>query len=185
MVAITGDSSEEDRRTAVQRWRGRSTEGTTVPTEIDVVVGTSAFGLGVDVSNVRSVLHICVPETIDRFYQEVGRAGRDGSPTVSVVLTAPSDDDIARSLNSVVHIGVDKGWSRWNALLSHAVRQPDGHYRVDITSLPHHLTEGYGRSAQWNVRTLTLMAQAGLIKLLTPREPTRLPYEDLESWQGG
>jgi ATP-dependent DNA helicase RecQ len=183
VAAITGDSSEEDRRTVVQRWRGSSTEGSTVPTEIDVVVGTSAFGLGVDVSNVRSVLHVCVPETIDRFYQEVGRAGRDGLPTVSVLLTAPSDDDLARSLNSVVHIGVDKGWSRWNALRARAQRQPDGRYRVDITSLPHHLTEGYGRSAQWNVRTLTLMAQAGLIKLVTPREPSRLPEEDLESWQ--
>ncbi|GAB3316339.1 hypothetical protein GCM10027451_33010 [Geodermatophilus aquaeductus] len=183
VAAITGDSSEEDRRTVVQRWRGSSTEGSTVPTEIDVVVGTSAFGLGVDVSNVRSVLHVCVPETIDRFYQEVGRAGRDGLPTVSVLLTAPSDDDVARSLNSVVHIGVDKGWSRWNALRARAQRQPDGLYRVDITSLPHHLTEGYGRSAQWNVRTLTLMAQAGLIKLLAPREPARLPDEDLESWQ--
>jgi hypothetical protein len=128
-------------------------------------------------------MHICVPETIDRFYQEVGRAGRDGLPSVSVLLTSPTDDDVARALNNVVHIGVEKGWSRWQALLGRARREPDGRRRVDITSLPHHLTEGYGRSAQWNVRTLTLMAQARLIKLLVPQEQPRLPEEDLDAWQ--
>jgi ATP-dependent DNA helicase RecQ len=183
VAAVTGDSSEEERRTVVQRWRGARTEGAAVPTELDVVVGTSAFGLGVDVSNVRSVVHACIPETVDRFYQEVGRTGRDGLPSVSLLLAAPGDDDVARRLNSVVHIGVEKGWSRWRALLNGANRQRDGLYRTDITSLPGYLTEGYGRSAQWNVRTLTLMAQARLIRLIALREPARDVGEELSAWR--
>ncbi|MGW3809338.1 protein DpdF [Micromonospora sp. NPDC005113] len=179
---VTGKSLEDVRRSVVRRWQGADDMGARVPTEIDIVVATSAFGLGVDVSNVRSVLHACIPETIDRFYQEVGRAGRDGEPTVSVLLTAPSDYQTANNLNRVVHIGAEKGWVRWSALLDAAERQVDGLYRIDLTSLPNHLSEGYGRSEQWNVRTLTLMQQAGLIELRVTPWPERSPGESDASW---
>lgn len=179
---VTGKSSEDVRRSVVRRWQGADDTGAPIRTELDVVVATSAFGLGVDVSNVRSVLHACIPETIDRFYQEVGRAGRDGEPTVSVLLTAPADYEIARNLNTVVHIGAQKGWVRWSALRDTAERQADGLYRIDLTSLPNHLSEGYGRSEQWNVRTLTLMQQAKLIELRATPWPEREPGESDASW---
>ena len=72
---VKGDSDDRERQEALEGWSGRRVTGEEVATRYDVVVGTSAFGLGVDMSDVRTVVHACLPETIDRYYQEVGRVG--------------------------------------------------------------------------------------------------------------
>ena len=95
ITQVTGDSSDEQRRSAIEGWRGEDTLGRTIPTRYDIVVGTSAFGLGVDMPDVRSVVHACVPETLDRFYQEVGRGGRDGRPSIACLASAPGDYAVA------------------------------------------------------------------------------------------
>lgn len=59
--------------------------------DLDVVVATSAFGMGVDVPDVRGVLHWDAPESLDSYYQEIGRAGRDGEPATAVMLFRPED----------------------------------------------------------------------------------------------
>jgi ATP-dependent DNA helicase RecQ len=176
---VTGDNDDQERREALEGWRGQQADtGAETETRYDIVVGTSAFGLGVDMPDVRSVVHACLPETIDRYYQEVGRAGRDGKPSIAYLVKTPADDRIARNLNQVTTIGEELGWDRWWSMFTAAKQTDSGNYEIDLGSLPAHLATGYGQSRQWNVRTLNLMAWAGLIRTRTLEPPRRRPDED-------
>ncbi len=88
-----GMSGEE--RTAVQE---RFQSGA-----LDAVAATNAFGMGIDRADIRLVLHHGVPESVEAYYQEVGRAGRDGAPAAGVLLL--SDADIQRRFRLIAGDG--------------------------------------------------------------------------------
>lgn len=77
-----GALTQEDKKEKLNKWKSE---------HIVHMVATTAFGMGIDKANVRSIIHIDLPESIEAYYQETGRAGRDGQPAQSILLFHPPE----------------------------------------------------------------------------------------------
>src|SRR6185295_8744815 len=96
-------AEEEARRLAQRGWRAEvyhaglapqergKAQGAFLAGEAEVMVATNAFGMGIDRPDVRAVVHLAPPGSIEAYYQEVGRAGRDGAPAWGQLLISPGD----------------------------------------------------------------------------------------------
>ncbi len=69
-----------------------------IGSDLDIVVATNAFGMGIDRADVRAVVHLAPPSSIEAYYQEVGRAGRDGRDAFALMMLAPGDLPLRRRL---------------------------------------------------------------------------------------
>lgn len=156
---FTGVTASADRERLLRQWGGNALDG---------MVATSAFGLGVDKSDVRTVIHATLPESLDRFYQEVGRAGRDGRAGAALLLHTAVDEDQARGLAFPTLLGDAKAHERWTGMVdsAHPHSTMSDVFWVDLTRLPPRLLVKSESSLDWSVRALTLMARAGLIELV-------------------
>jgi ATP-dependent DNA helicase RecQ len=73
-------------------------QGRFIRGELEIVVATTAFGMGIDRADVRAVVHLGPPASIEAYYQEVGRAGRDGAPAFGLMLHSAKDLPLRRRL---------------------------------------------------------------------------------------
>ncbi|WP_349351067.1 MULTISPECIES: ATP-dependent DNA helicase RecQ [unclassified Flagellimonas] len=75
-----------------------------------VMVATNAFGMGVDKPDVRLVIHYQIPDSLESYFQEAGRAGRDGEPSTAIILTSKEDADRAKQqfLSTLPDVGFVK-----------------------------------------------------------------------------
>lgn len=161
---VHGNTPTDKRSSIIESWKQN---------DIDAVVATSAFGLGMDKADVRTVIHACVPETVDRYYQEVGRGGRDGKACVSLLIHTAEDREIARALNSERIISIDRGLVRWRAMLDdrRCENTGGGSLRVSLQAKPSDIRQDSPANKAWNLRTLTLMARSKLISIESEKPP--------------
>lgn len=156
--AFHGNTPYERREAIIKAWSENRLDG---------IVATSAFGVGMDKADIRAVVHATVPETLDRYYQEVGRGGRDGRASVSIVVYESGDVPKAKELGRPRFIGNDNALGRWRAMFARA-RAVEGDrdlYEIDLSCVPPTLHQESDYNRGWNVRTLILMARSGLIEL--------------------
>jgi RecQ family ATP-dependent DNA helicase len=105
---------DAERRSAVQERFMASDTG--------VIVATNAFGMGVDKANVRSVWHMTIPTSVEAYYQEAGRGGRDGLPARAVLLALKMDlgrlvrFNEQRAGNPEMAIAHERGWRAYHAI---------------------------------------------------------------------
>ncbi|WP_437310796.1 DEAD/DEAH box helicase [Sorangium sp. So ce388] len=173
-----GGTLARERREILKKWD---------EDEIDLVVATSAFGLGVDKPDVRSVVHACRPESVHRYYQEVGRGGRDGRSSICMLLATPQDDDIASSLMPKLLLP-QTIQRRWEALWERATPiDPERHiYELRMDAKPADLlgARTYDEHVRWNKRLVLQLLRAGQVALLDFRVESD-PSEGVDGDVGG
>jgi ATP-dependent DNA helicase RecQ len=128
---------------------------------LDVVVATSAFGMGIDKPDVRFVVHASAPESLDSYYQQIGRAGRDGEPADITLFYRPEDLHLQRFLTS--RGAPEKALEE----VARSLQQHDEPVRSAD------LAQNTEVSASQRTRAVNLLEQAGAV---ITREDGRLEY---------
>src|SRR4051794_13093026 len=139
--------------------------------EAEVVVATNAFGMGVDKADVRTVAHATVPSSLEAYYQEAGRAGRDGKPAKALLFASQRDKGL--HVFFIERARLDEGAYGAVARIIERDADGDGRYDVSIAELMRVAGTPDRRGGDDNVRAvLGHLVRAGVIRP-TPSPPDR------------
>lgn len=162
---FTGLTTGTKRKELIDRWSDD---------QFEIMIATSAFGVGVDKSDVRTVLHMYIPPNPNAYYQELGRGGRDRLPCLSVMCTHPEDLNIAFQRISKKVMTTEKIVGRWNSMYnSPTSRRIDNTIYIDTSVKPnYHVIDLIDDSPtsdadmNWNIYVLLLLRRFDLIKIV-------------------
>lgn len=163
---FTGLTGRVQREKLIDAW---------VDDDYEIMIATSAFGVGVDKGDVRTVIHTYIPQNANTYYQELGRGGRDGLPCLSVMCLQPEDTTIGRERIKKRVLTPEKIIGRWDSLYNNAKSQRISNNRVFIdTSIKPNYADvdefddspTSDADMNWNVYVLLFLRRFNLIKML-------------------
>lgn len=163
---FTGLTGPDQRKKLIDEW---------VNDEFEIMIATSAFGVGVDKADVRTVIHTYIPQNANTYYQELGRGGRDRLPCLSVMCIQPEDTTIGRDRITKKVLTHEKIIGRWDSLYNNpkSIRQTNNRVFIDTSIRPNYSdidefddSPTSDADMNWNIYVLLFLRRYNMIRIL-------------------
>lgn len=161
---FTGLTPSSKRKELIDAW---------VDDQFEIMIATSAFGIGVDKSDVRTVLHMYIPQNPSAYYQELGRGGRDKIPCLSVMCIHQKDTNVSFQRVSKRVMTTEKIIGRWDSMYNNnqSIRI-NNFINIDTSIKPNYnIIDAFDDSPtsdadmNWNIYILLLLRRYNLIRI--------------------